>query len=498
MPTLPCPRCGRGVDVAPGGEAAPCPHCGEAEPGPAPATASHVPAGPAAGPEHETVPPGPQEYGFLGPAQAADELGRLGTYRVLRVLGRGGMGLVFQAEDPHLGRAVALKVMRPDVAADDAARQRFLREARATAAVEHEHIVTIYHVGEEQGAPFFVMPLLRGETLDERLRREGRLPVHEVLRVGREMAEGLAAAHDAGLIHRDVKPANVWLDGRRGRVRLLDFGLVRLAGGEVHLTRSGAVLGTPQFMAPEQATGQPVDARCDLFSLGCVLYRAATGELPFRGPDTISALVGVVSDHPRPPRDLNPDLPLALSDLILKLLAKDREERPASAHEVADALAAIEEVLYRTGLPSLGQGGHALARADGGERRPENGGRSEEATVSLESGRRVPPQPEAPVPARQSARRDAASALQRAAAKLWAVVGGCLGMVIGGCAGASTAISAADKIAMAGGMGLLLAFVGAFVGVLAGWNYVGYTTAARRFREHEQGQSGEHGRPPGG
>ncbi len=275
---------------------------------------------------------------FLAPAQSPDELGRLGPYRVLRVLGSGGMGVVFQAEDPQLQRLVALKAMLPGLAATDSAKQRFLREARAAAALKHDHVVTIHQVGEDRGAPFLAMEFLEGEPLDERLKREGKLPPADVLRIGREMAEGLAAAHERGLIHRDVKPANVWLEGKKARVKILDFGLARTSSDETHLTRTGAIVGTPAYMAPEQAQGKTVEPRSDLFSLGCVLYRMATGETPFHGPDAISTLVAVVNEKPAPPVALNVELPAELSDFIMQLLAKDPKERPESAEMVADHL----------------------------------------------------------------------------------------------------------------------------------------------------------------
>jgi hypothetical protein len=289
------------------------------------------------GPGHE-----PELLSFLAPAQRPDELGRLGPYRVFKVLGTGGMGVVFQAEDPQLERPVALKTMLPALAASAGAKQRFLREARAAAAVKHDYVVTIYQVGEDRGVPFLAMELLKGETLQERLRREGRLPVGEVLRLGREIAEGLAAAHERGLIHRDIKASNVWLESARPRVKILDFGLARAVTDDAQLTQQGVVVGTPGNMAPEQAKGEPVDARCDLFSLGCVLYHMSTGQLPFRAGDAIAALLAVATESPRPPGDLNPTLPAALCSLIMQLLAKSPDERPASAVATVHALEAIE------------------------------------------------------------------------------------------------------------------------------------------------------------
>ncbi|HEV3263036.1 MAG TPA: serine/threonine-protein kinase, partial [Gemmataceae bacterium] len=281
-------------------------------------------------------------YDFLAPAQVPQELGRLGPYRILKVLGAGGMGVVFEAEDPHLDRLVALKAMLPALASNPLARQRFLREAKAAAAIEHDHIIVINEVGEERGVPFLAMPLLKGESLDDRLKREGKLPVTEVLRIGREVAVGLAAAHEHGLIHRDIKPGNIWLEGSRARVKILDFGVARVAADTAHLTQSGVIVGTPAYMAPEQTRGGTVDQRADLFSLGCVLYRMATGEQPFKGTDTISILAALALDNPPTPRELDPNIPAALSDLVMQLLAKDPAGRPASARAVAAMLEALE------------------------------------------------------------------------------------------------------------------------------------------------------------
>jgi len=302
-------------------------------------------------------------YTFLAPPQEADEIGRLGGYRVLKVLGSGGMGMVFRAEDPQLGRCVALKVMLPSIAAHGTARQGFLREARAAAAVKHDHIVTIYQVGEDRGVPFLTMEFLEGESLDERLNRLSRLSQDQTLRIGREIAAGLAAAHQRGLIHRDIKPANVWLEGETGRVKIFDFGLARSSSKDSQLTQQGTIVGTPGFMAPEQASGQAFDARCDLFSLGCVLYQICTGAAPFLGQTAIATLMAVAMDQPVPPRQLNPEVTPELNDLIVRLLAKKPDQRPASAREVVDQLKAIERTLAAPPPVGAQSGNRAPTRA---------------------------------------------------------------------------------------------------------------------------------------
>jgi serine/threonine protein kinase len=280
--------------------------------------------------------------------QQPDELGRLGPYRILKMLGEGGMGVVFQAEDPALERMVALKVMKPDGAAAHVARQRFLQEARAAGSIQHEHIVTIYQVGEDRDMPYLAMQLLHGEPLDVRLKREGRLPVGSALVIAREVAEGLAAAHNHNLIHRDIKPANIWLEdagaGRPERAKILDFGLARLQRDDAqHLTRTGLVIGTPGYMAPEQArTGQPLDGRCDLFSLGCVLYHMLTGQEPFRRDDAMATLLALALEEPAPIRHLNPEVPPSLVRFVSGLLAKNPDKRPHSAGEAIERLEDLE------------------------------------------------------------------------------------------------------------------------------------------------------------
>jgi eukaryotic-like serine/threonine-protein kinase len=286
---------------------------------------------------------GADSLDFLAAPQGPGELGRLGPYRVLKVLGAGGMGMVLQAVDPSLQRQVALKVLRPELAARAEARERFLREARTTAAIEHPNIIHVYQVDQDRNVPFLAMPLLKGESLDARLKHGPRLTITEAVRLGRQIAEGLAAAHEAGLIHRDVKPANLWLEAKTGLIKILDFGLARVAADDGQLTKTGAILGTPAYMAPEQAMGERVDARCDLFSLGAVLYLMLSGERPFKGQDTMSQLAALATTTPRPVQELNATVPLPLGDLVMRLLAREPSRRPASARIVADTLAAIDE-----------------------------------------------------------------------------------------------------------------------------------------------------------
>lgn len=289
-------------------------------------------------------------FDFLAPPQAGDELGRLGPYRVLKVLGQGGMGVVFQAEDPRLGRLCALKAMLPHMAQRAGIKERFLREARAAAQLESDYIVPVYQVDEDRGVPYIAMPYLKGASLESwlRARRKERagtaLKPNQILKLARDITRGLAAAHAKGMVHRDIKPDNVWLDGAAGgRARILDFGLARLdheAGGQ-HLTQTGAIMGTPAYMAPEQAAGKPVDGRADLFSLGVVLYRLCTGALPFGGTDPISTLMALATHDPPPPRELNPAIGPGLSRLVMRLLAKDPTQRPDSADALLLELQAI-------------------------------------------------------------------------------------------------------------------------------------------------------------
>ncbi len=288
------------------------------------------------------------EYPFLEPAREdGDELGWLAHYRVRRLLGSGGMGLVFLADDTHLMRPVALKVIRPELASVPQAAARFAREARTAAAIKDDNIVTIYQVGEASGVAFLAMEYLQGISLQRWLERGKRPSVDLILRLGRETAGGLVAAHKLGLVHRDIKPGNLWLEAPNGRLKILDFGQARAEREDIQITQSGAIMGTPAFMSPEQASGESVEASSDLFSLGCVLYRLATGRLPFQGKTILAVLNALSNQTPPNPRDLNPDIPRRLDTLIMSLLAKSPAERPSSAQEVLNELRAIEKQILQ-------------------------------------------------------------------------------------------------------------------------------------------------------
>ncbi|MCI0358197.1 MAG: serine/threonine protein kinase [Planctomycetaceae bacterium] len=281
--------------------------------------------------------PEPVDLSFLAASAKPGALGRLSHYEVLEVVGKGGMGIVLRAFDEKLHRVVAMKVLAPQLAASGTARQRFIREARAAAAVTHDHVIDIHVVEDAGPVPYLVMQFIDGLTLQDKLNRTGPLPLREVLRIGLQIADGLAAAHRHGLIHRDVKPANILLENGVERVKITDFGLAR-AADDARLTQSGVIAGTPHYMSPEQAEGKPVDVRSDLFSLGSVLYAMCTGRPPFRAESTLAVLKRVCEDTPRPIRENNPDIPDWLAAIISKLHAKKSADRFQSATEVAAVL----------------------------------------------------------------------------------------------------------------------------------------------------------------
>ena len=306
----------------------------------------------------------PADLAFLAPTDDPASLGRIGTYEITGLIGRGGMGAVFKALDPPLGRTVAVKAIDPALAADPAVRARFAREAKAMAAVSHPHVVPVYAVDEHRvpgsvppkTLPYFVMEYVPGETLAGRLARTGPLPVLAAVRVARQIALGLAAAHEQGLIHRDVKPANVLLERGVERVRVADFGLARAADGgfggdpdATGLTRTGVAAGTPEYMAPEQVRGERCDGRADLFALGAVLHASLTGASPFRGGSLYDVLRRVVEEPAEDLRAAAPRVPVWLAAFVGKLLSKSPADRFSSAADVADRLAAELNALENPG-----------------------------------------------------------------------------------------------------------------------------------------------------
>jgi len=291
---------------------------------------------------------------LLSPPTHPEMLGRLGRYEVERLIGSGGMGVVFKAFDTELNRPVAIKLLAPYLAGSGPARKRFSREARAAAAVVHQHVVPIHNVETEHESPFIVMQYVSGESLQARIDRDGALELCEILRIGMQVADGLSAAHQQGLVHRDIKPSNILLEEDVDRALISDFGLAR-AADDASLTRTGFHPGTPQYMSPEQASGLSVDARSDLFSLGSMLYTMCTGRPPFRAENSLSVMRRITDTEATPIREVTPSIPEWLERLVNMLMAKRPDDRPPSAALVASlmqqCLAHIEQP-HSVSLPS--------------------------------------------------------------------------------------------------------------------------------------------------
>lgn len=275
---------------------------------------------------------------FLHPPLNDDSLGLIADYPVERALGRGAMGIVLKAFDPSLHRAVAIKVLSPELAASTTFRQRFLREARAAAAINHPNVVTIHAVGEHRGLPYLVMEYIAGRTLAQRLRVAPPLEVADMLRIGVQLADGLEAAHRHGLVHRDIKPSNIMLEDSIERVKLTDFGLARAAMEPSELTSLGRIVGTPAYMSPEQIDGRRVDARSDLFALGCVFHAMATGDSPFHGGHALEIIRRIHDTTPPPLATVAPHIPEGLSQLVGRLLEREPGHRYATAGQVSAEL----------------------------------------------------------------------------------------------------------------------------------------------------------------
>ena len=285
-----------------------------------------------------------QSLAFLAPAREPGTLGRLDHYDILEIVGRGGSGVVLRAMDTKLKRIVAIKALAARLAASAPARQRFVREAQAVAAISDDHVVAIHAVSDDGPVPYLVMEYVSGMTLEERVKQGGPLELKETLRIGMQMAQGLAAAHAQGVVHRDIKPGNVLLENGVQRVKITDFGLARHDDGSV---TPGTLAGTPQYMSPEQARGEPTDHRTDLFSLGSVLYALCAGHAPFRANTTAETMRRVREETPAPLGEGNSQVPVWLGELIANLHAKRASDRVGRARDVAELLGAQLSLLQQ-------------------------------------------------------------------------------------------------------------------------------------------------------
>jgi CheY-like chemotaxis protein len=282
----------------------------------------------------------------------ARENQQLGAFRLLRLIGSGGMGEVWLAEDTRLLRMVAIKILPADVAADPEARARLVREAQIAAQLSHPSIATVHAIEEQAGCLYLAMEFVDGKPFGAAIRNR-ELSDYDVVRIARDVAEALSEAHAHGIVHRDIKPDNVMVAGKR--VKVLDFGIAKQIGKPAHgqfQTEAGMVIGTIEYMSPEQALGKPVDARTDIFSLGIVLYQALAGTLPFHGTTATEMLLGICRDEPTPFGSVRPDLPNELGAVIARCLEKERERRFGSASELGAALEHVLPRLSRVALPA--------------------------------------------------------------------------------------------------------------------------------------------------
>jgi eukaryotic-like serine/threonine-protein kinase len=279
----------------------------------------------------------PLKLDFLSASDNPAMLGRLGEYEILEVLGAGGMGIVLKGYDYELNRYVAVKVLAPHLTQSGLARKRFIRESQAAAAILHPSVVPIFSVSAESEVPFFVMAYIPGETLQQRIDREGTLEGIDILRIALQIAEGLDAAHAQGLIHRDVKPSNILLERNVDRAMIVDFGLVRSCD-ETTLTQISTISGTPEYMSPEQARGEVVDARTDIYSLGSVMFAMATGTPPHRAESPLAVLRKLIDNDAQDVLAINNLIPAYVSDLIKMLLIREKDSRIGTMSQVADLL----------------------------------------------------------------------------------------------------------------------------------------------------------------
>jgi len=322
MPREFCPHCSAGQELespSPGaGASHTCTSCGKI-------FVSHTPS--AAGGSTQKLGDPAATQAVSSPGVAQQTPGRIGPYEIRGTIGVGGMGVVYRGWDARLNRPVAVKTLKSDLARDQDHRERFLREARAAAALSHPNVTQIYFIGEEGGQPFFAMECLEGKSLEAVLREEGKLAPDRAIALVRQAAAGLKAAAARGIIHRDVKPSNLVLTPD-GVLKVTDFGLAKLTLSDTGLTMSGVILGSPNYMAPEQASGGSSDIRSDIYSLGATLYEMVTGHPPFEGPTPVSIILKHAREPLRNPRQFSPDLPYPLTLLLQRMLAKRPEDRP--------------------------------------------------------------------------------------------------------------------------------------------------------------------------
>lgn len=288
----------------------------------------------------------------LAPSEHPDHLGRIGSYEITGVVGVGAMGVVLKAIDPSLDRVVAIKMMAPQLANNEMARKRFLREAKAAAAVLHPNVIPIHSVSSGSRIPFLVMSYIRGGSLQKRLVDQDPLPLLETLRIGAQIAAGLEAAHEQGLVHRDIKPENILMEEGVERVTITDFGLAR-AVDDNSVTQHGTIAGTPMYMSPEQARGEQVDQQSDLFSFGSVMYALCTGHPPYRADSSYGVMRRIIDEEPTPIRERNPQIPSWLASIVERLMAKEQSERFRSASEVHELLDACLRHVQEPKLKSL-------------------------------------------------------------------------------------------------------------------------------------------------
>jgi eukaryotic-like serine/threonine-protein kinase len=332
--TLDCPRCRRVLEYS-GERPSFCAYCGHSlsvAAAPAVATAR----------EAETVAHTPRPHdtptlGYAPAGAAAEEPGRVAGYRLIRPLGKGGMGTVYEAEDDAVGRRVALKLVAPEFVASADAVERFRQEGRLASAIAHPRCVFVIAADEEAGRPYIVMELMPGSTLQDLVQGRGPLPVGEAVAKILDVIEGLHEAHRLGVLHRDVKPSNCFLEGD-GRVKVGDFGLSRSLVSDSGLTRTGAFLGTPLYASPEQIKGEKVDPRADVYSVSATLYYLLTGRAPHQGGDAAATLARIVSEPAPPPRSVRPEIPAALERVVLKGLERNRDRRWHDLDALRDAL----------------------------------------------------------------------------------------------------------------------------------------------------------------